>query len=108
MIGTVCRFPPNPFIPININKASLHQNGEFNQYQLGEEKATLDSAVSNDYAKKLMHGYLACVSYTDHQIGKLIQELKNLKLEDNTIIVLWGDHGMAFGRSKNMGKTYTF
>ncbi|MDZ7724126.1 MAG: sulfatase-like hydrolase/transferase [candidate division KSB1 bacterium] len=49
--------------------------------------------VSEDMAKTLKHGYYACVSYVDAQIGKLMDTLDELGLADNTIVVLWGDHG---------------
>ena len=44
-----------------------------------------------------LHGYHAAVSYTDAQIGKVIDELDRLGLASNTIIVLWGDHGWHLG-----------
>ncbi|MDB4323634.1 sulfatase-like hydrolase/transferase [Akkermansiaceae bacterium] len=44
-----------------------------------------------------MHGYYASTSYVDAQIGKVIAELDCLKLSENTIIVLWGDHGFHLG-----------
>lgn len=47
--------------------------------------------------KELVHGYYACVSYVDNLVGLLIDRLKALKLEKNTIIVLWGDHGWHLG-----------
>ncbi len=47
--------------------------------------------------KRLVHGYYACVSFIDAQIGKLINKLDTLGLSDNTIIVLWGDHGWHLG-----------
>ncbi|MCA9046525.1 MAG: sulfatase-like hydrolase/transferase, partial [Planctomycetaceae bacterium] len=53
--------------------------------------------VSDETARNLIHGYYACVSYTDAQIGKLLDELDRLKLSDNTIVVLWGDHGWNLG-----------
>lgn len=56
------------------------------QGQVGEEKA-----------KELIHGYYACVSYADALIGKVIDDLKKRGLYDNTIIVLWGDHGWKLG-----------
>lgn len=45
----------------------------------------------------LKHGYLACVSYIDAQIDKIIKTLDELNLSKNTIIVVWGDHGWKLG-----------
>lgn len=96
------------FIPENINTASLHGSGEFNQYQLGDEKVSLDKAVSNEYARKLRHAYYACISYIDAQIGKLLDELEKLDLADNTIVVVWGDHGWHLGDHLVWGKHTLF
>jgi iduronate 2-sulfatase len=49
------------------------------------------------FHRKMIHGYYACVSYIDAQVGKLLDELKRLKLDKNTIVVLWGDHGWHLG-----------
>ncbi|MCB0750777.1 MAG: sulfatase, partial [Ignavibacteriae bacterium] len=99
---------PTPFIPKNVNKASLHNSGEFNGYQLTDEKASLDKPISDEYARKLRHGYFACVRYIDAQIGKLLNELELLNLTDNTIIVLWGDHGWHLGDHLVWGKHTIF
>ncbi|MGC9356201.1 MAG: sulfatase, partial [Mariniphaga sp.] len=99
---------PNPFIPENVNKASLHNSGEFNGYQLGDEKASLDGTVSDEYARKLRHAYFACVSYIDAQVGKLLDELDRLGIAENTIIVLWGDHGWHLGDQLVWGKHTVF
>lgn len=53
--------------------------------------------VEDSMARNLIHGYRACVSYTDAQIGKLLRELDRLNLSDNTVVVLWGDHGWKLG-----------
>ena len=47
--------------------------------------------------KKLIQGYNACVSFVDQQIGNVIAELERLGLRENTVIVLWGDHGWHLG-----------
>jgi len=99
---------PNPFIPENVNKASLHNSGEFNGYLLGDEEATLEGPVSDTYARKLRHAYFACVSYTDAQIGKLLDQLDKLGLSENTIVVLWGDHGWHLGDQLVWGKHTIF
>ncbi len=100
---------PNPYIPENVNIASLHSSYEFNNgYRLGDESATLDGPVSDEYARKLRHAYLACVSYIDAQIGKLIDELERLDIADNTIIIIWGDHGWHLGDHLVWGKHTIF
>lgn len=99
---------PTPDIPENINLASLHGSGEFNQYALGEEKAGLDHSVSDAYARKLKHGYYAAISYIDAQVGKLLDELDKQGLADNTIVVVWGDHGWHLGDQRVWGKHTIF
>lgn len=91
-------------IPENTNKASFQESGEFNQYKLGEEKAGLDHELSTDYARKIRHAYFAATSYVDAQVGKVIDALEKNGLDDNTIIVLWGDHGWHLGDERVWGK----
>jgi iduronate 2-sulfatase len=44
-------------------------------------------------ARQAMRAYYACISYMDAQLGRVLDELERLGLRENTIIVLWGDHG---------------
>lgn len=53
--------------------------------------------VSPETARKLVHGYHACVSYTDALVGKLLSELDRQGLRENTIVVVFGDHGWKLG-----------
>ena len=99
---------PTPFIPENVNPASLHQSGEFNGYLLGDEEANLNGPVSDAYARKLRHAYFACVSYVDAQVGKLLDELEKQGLAENTVVVLWGDHGWHLGDHLIWGKHTIF
>ena len=45
----------------------------------------------------MIHGYYACVSFVDAQIGRVMAELDRLDLAKNTVVVLWGDHGWHLG-----------
>jgi iduronate 2-sulfatase len=99
---------PSPNIPNNVNPASLHESGEFNGYKPGDEKASLSKPISDAYSRKLKHAYYACVSYIDAQIGKVFTELKQLGLDKNTIIVVWGDHGWHLGDDRVWGKHTIF
>ena len=56
-----------------------------------------DGRLSAEKVRELRHGYYACVSYVDALVGRLMDELDRLKLAENTVIVLWGDHGYHLG-----------
>ena len=56
-----------------------------------------DGPLSMAKVRELRHGYYACVSFADAMVGRLLDELSRLKLEDHTVIVLWGDHGFHLG-----------
>ena len=69
--------------------------GELRSYSDMPTRA--EGHVSVKQQKELIHGYRACVSYVDTQIGKLLDKLEELKLTQNTVICLWGDHGWHLG-----------
>lgn len=83
----------NYHVPKDAPKESIHTSGELRAYAGIPAKGP----VSDEVARNLIHGYYACVSYTDALIGKLLDELDRLELADNTIVVLWGDHGWNLG-----------
>ena len=70
-----------------------HTNGEIHNYP-GVPK---EDPIPAEFAKNLRHGYYACISYMDAQVGKVLDALEKEGLADNTIIVLWGDHGWQLG-----------
>lgn len=59
-------------------------------------------------AQHLWHGYYAAVSYVDAQVGRLLHELELLNLKDNTIVVLWSDHGYHLGEQGLWCKSTNF
>ena len=56
-----------------------------------------EGPLSEDQAKRMIHGYYASVSFSDAMIGSVLDEVKRLKLDNNTIVILWGDHGWNLG-----------
>ena len=61
-------------------------------------------ALTEAQARHLRHGYLASVSYVDAQIGRLLDALQRLGLADDTIVVLWSDHGWKLGEHRSWCK----
>lgn len=78
---------------------------KFAYHSFGELRAFSD--IDNDYRvgdiipkakqRELIHGYMACISYIDAQLGILFDELEKRNILDDTVIVLWGDHGFHLG-----------
>ena len=60
--------------------------------------------LSDTYWKELVLGYLACVTFVDAQVGKVIEALEDSDYADNTVIVLWSDHGQHLGEKKHWRK----
>ena len=77
--------------------APLSANSDWGELRNMYDDVPSEGPVSDAMALKLIHGYLACVSYTDDMIGKLLDELESLEMLDDTIIILWGDHGFQLG-----------
>ena len=51
-----------------------------------------------------MAAYLACISFVDHQVGQLLDALDAGPYADNTLVVLWSDHGWHLGEKQHWGK----
>ncbi len=84
------------FSTTNFTKASDQHNTEHNvEHETFKEDDQWDDAVQ---------AYLASVSYADAQFGKLLDALENSPYADNTIIVLWSDHGWHLGEKEHWRK----
>lgn len=96
----------NNFLPENLNNPfSTNASPELTtHYPWPDGPGT----VTEKSARTVKHGYFACISYIDAQIGKVLNELKRLRLEDNTIVILWSDHGWHLGEHTMFGKMSNF
>jgi iduronate 2-sulfatase len=83
---------PNKFRPKDAPDYAILPGGELRNYY-----GIPEGSIPDDLARQLKHGYYAGVSYTDAQIGKVLDELDRLGLRNNTIVILWGDHGWKLG-----------
>lgn len=91
----------NRFKPENAPDA-LRGSGEFKTYSLGKFRP-----VSEAFHRKMRHGYFASTSYSDKLTGDVLNELEKLGLAENTIVILWGDHGWHLGEHNFWGKHNT-
>ncbi|MEZ6096553.1 MAG: sulfatase [Pirellulaceae bacterium] len=85
---------------------ALSDSYELTHYmdQINFPKPSDEKRVSEADARHLMHGYYASVAYIDAQIGRLLDRVEALGLSENTVIVLWSDHGWKLGEFNGWGK----
>jgi arylsulfatase A-like enzyme len=101
---------PNPFHPKNMPQGAVDAfPGEMGAYCDARELSITQKAAGRqdwpaEYARQVIHAYLACISYVDAQIGRLLTTLEETHLADNTVVVLWGDHGWHLGENGTWGK----
>jgi len=99
----------NPFLPANMPPMAISNNQEVRGYFDCKNLPTaLEGAVSEDTARLLKHGYYASVSYMDAQVGRLLDALRENGLLENTIVILWGDHGWKLGEHRSWAKMTNF
>ena len=61
-----------------------------------------DEQLDAEQTRVLRHGYYACVSYVDTQVGKLLEKMEELGEADNTIVVLWETMALALGENPTL------
>ncbi len=88
----------NPFLPRNSPVMAMNSAYELKGcYDLEDTKHPAMGQLSEKTARRLKHGYMASVSYVDACFGRLMEGLDDLGLSENTIVVVWGDHGWKLG-----------
>ena len=94
----------NPFQPKDAPSVGLHSSFELRTREGVPKYGPIDDRL----ARHLLHAYLACTSYVDAQVGKILDELGRLGLRENTVIILWGDHGWHLGEYDIWGKATNY
>ncbi|TWU43782.1 Arylsulfatase [Novipirellula aureliae] len=84
--------------------STWHGSGEFLRYN-GWGK---DPRQDSEFADEVRKHYASCVTYADACVGRIVDRLKENGLADDTIIVLWGDHGWHLGEHAVWGKHTLF
>ncbi len=98
------KLPPIPYPQMPASPSTWHNSNEFNRYARGGR----DPWKEPDYADEVRRSYAACVSYADAQVARIMAHLEKLGLAENTIVVLWGDHGWHLGEHAVWGKHTLF
>lgn len=65
---------------------------------------TTEWAIENKEWKNIVQAYLACIAFVDAQVGKVLEALENSEYANNTIVVLWSDHGYHIGEKNRFAK----
>ena len=90
--------------PKNMPPVAFRDSDELRAYHGIPSENRLDEELS----RTLIHGYRACVTYTDAQVGRVLAELERLGLAEDTTVVLWGDHGWHLGEQGIWAKQTNF
>lgn len=96
--------PPIPHPKRPDGKTTWHGSGEFMKYNRWGRNPNEDAS----FAEEVRRHYAACVSYADAQVGRVMDRLESSGVLDNTIVVLWGDHGWHLGEHAIWGKHALF
>lgn len=98
--------PPIPHPDKPQGLSTWHGSGEFfGNYKHEQGK---DPRKDPAYADEMRRSYAACVSYADAQVAKILEKLEETGLAENTVVVLWGDHGWHLGEHAVWGKHTLF
>ena len=101
------KMPPNSGIPPGYPTHAANLSApEMSKYSDFEGNGPKD--FSNETNRRLLHGYAAATSYVDSCVGEVLNALDSSGLAENTIVVLWGDHGWKLGDHSSWCKHTNF
>ena len=107
------RLPDNPKPPVGMpdvawcNYMQMEMKGyaDLKHYNLSGD---INSTMPDKLVKQLRRAYYAATTYTDDMVGRVLQQLKESGLEDDTIVSFWGDHGWQLGEHGEWTKHTNF
>ncbi|MEM6689176.1 MAG: sulfatase-like hydrolase/transferase [Planctomycetota bacterium] len=99
--------PKNVGIPPGYPNYAANQSAWELQFY-DEFKDRTPKEYTDELNRHLLHGYAACVSYTDACLGRVLDALDQTGLAENTIVALWGDHGFKLGDHASWSKHTNF
>ena len=94
------KIPDNEYAPVDMPEVAWSAYGELRAYaDIHKLNASgdINSTLPNQVVMNLRRAYYSALSYTDGLIGDVLAELKDLGLDNNTIVSFWGDHGWQLG-----------
>ena len=106
--------PDNPSCPMNMpnlawNSPSIFKYIDCSPDTLGiPNLGDINVTLPDWKTKELRRAYYAATSYADHELGRVIDELYKQGVENDTIIVFWGDHGWQLGEHAEWNKQTLF
>ncbi|MEM9160176.1 MAG: sulfatase [Verrucomicrobiota bacterium] len=84
--------------------STWHTSNEFMKYNRWGRDPNTDAA----FATEVRRYYAACVTYADALVGRVVAKLEQTGKRDNTIVIIWGDHGWHLGERSIWGKHCLF
>ncbi len=96
-------YDPDKITMPNADPADMEDIPDNFQYQM-YVAPTLKEIQEKDQWRSLVHAFLANTSFVDHCLGMIMDGLANGPNKDNTIVVLWSDHGFHLGEKQKLAK----
>lgn len=95
--------PKFGYAPVGMPDAAWHFPGDVHGFNIG-----FNGTCNETRTRVFRKGYYAAVSYTDYNIGKVLEALQDFGLADDTAVIIFGDHGWQLGEHDTWAKMTNF
>ena len=95
------RFPPGKITLPSVNRNDFD---DIDKKDLGRNRTALKCLADEGLWRKAVQAYLACINFADECVGKVLDALDASPHRDNTVVVLWSDHGFHLGEKLQWSK----